>query len=62
MSEALGPQTFDTGRDPIFLGKDLAERRTHSDAVAEKIDTEVGALLGGRETPHKESSNSTGRC
>jgi len=45
MSEALGPQTFDTGRDQVFLGMELGERRTHSDAMAEKIDAEVGALL-----------------
>ena len=45
MSEELGPQTFDDGQELIFLGKELAQRRSYSDAVAQKIDTEVGALL-----------------
>ena len=33
------------GQDLIFLGKELAERRSYSDAVAQKIDAEVGTLL-----------------
>ena len=45
MSEELGPQTFDSGQDLIFLGKELAQRRSYSEAVAQKIDTEVGTLL-----------------
>ena len=45
MSDELGPQTFDNGQDHIFLGRDLAERHRYSDAVAQKIDAEVGALL-----------------
>ena len=45
MSEELGPQTFDSGQDQIFLGKELAQRRSYSDAVAQKIDAEVGTLL-----------------
>ena len=51
MSEELGPQTFDSGQDQIFLGKELAQGRRYSDAVAQKIDAEVGTLLrGARET------------
>ena len=45
MSEEVGPQTFDSGQDMIFLGKELAQRRSYSDAVAQKIDEEVGKLL-----------------
>ena len=45
MSEELGPQTFDSGQDMIFLGKELAQRRNYSDAVAQKIDAEVGNVL-----------------
>ena len=45
MSEELGPQTFDSGQDMVFLGKELAQRRSYSDAVAQKIDDEVGSLL-----------------
>ena len=45
MSEELGPQTFDSGQDLIFLGKELAQGRSYSDAMAHKIDAEVGTLL-----------------
>ena len=45
MSAELGPQTFDTGDGQVFLGKSLAQGHSYSDAVAEKIDTEVGKLL-----------------
>jgi cell division protease FtsH len=45
MSEALGPQTFDNGQGTIFLGKELAQGHSYSDAVAEKIDSETSAIL-----------------
>ncbi len=45
MSGELGPRVFDTGQDIVFLGKELAQGRSYSDAVAEKIDAEIGALL-----------------
>ena len=45
MSGELGPRTFDTGQEMVFLGKELAQSRNYSDAVAEKIDTEIGNLL-----------------
>ena len=45
MSGELGPRVFDTGQDVVFLGKELAQGRSYSDAVAEKIDSEIGALL-----------------
>ncbi len=45
MSEELGPQTFDTGGNQVFLGKELNQGRVYSDAVAEKIDAEVGGFL-----------------
>ena len=46
MSEELEPQTFDSGQDLIFLGKELALRHNYNDAVAQKIDAEVKPLLG----------------
>jgi cell division protease FtsH len=45
MSEALGPQTFDNGQGTIFLGKELAQGHSYSDAVAEKIDSETSEIL-----------------
>ena len=45
MSEALGPRTFDSGQGMVFLGKELAQGHSYSDAVAEKIDTEISNLL-----------------
>ncbi len=45
MSSNLGPRTFGTGQEIIFLGKELAQGHDYSDAVAEKIDTEIGNLL-----------------
>ena len=44
MSEGLGPQTFDTGQDMVFLGKELSQGRAHSDSMAEKIDAEIGVV------------------
>ena len=45
MSSNLGPRTFGTGQEMVFLGKELAQGHDYSDAVAEKIDTEIGNLL-----------------
>ena len=45
MSSELGPQTFDGGQELIFLGKELGQRSRYSDAMAQKIDAEVGTLL-----------------
>ena len=45
MSVGLGPRSFQTGQEMVFLGKELAQGHEYSDAVAEKIDTEIGALL-----------------
>ncbi len=45
MSVELGPRTFDAGQELVFLGKELTQGGQYSDAVAEKIDTEIGNLL-----------------
>ena len=45
MSSELGPRTFGSGHGNVFLGKELAQGQDYSDAVAEKIDTEIGSLL-----------------
>ncbi len=45
MSSGLGPRTFGTGQETVFLGKELTQGAKYSDAVAAKIDTEIGSLL-----------------
>ena len=45
MSGELGPRTFDSGQEMVFLGKELGHGPNYSDAVAEKIDNEIGSLL-----------------
>jgi cell division protease FtsH len=41
MSEKLGPMTFGQRQELVFLGKDIAEQRDYSEAVAQEIDHEV---------------------
>ena len=45
MSEELGPQSFSSGHSETFLGRELGSARRYSDAIAAKIDAEVGKLL-----------------
>lgn len=45
MSAKLGPRVFPTGQDVVFLGKELAQGHNYSDAIAEKVDGEIGSLL-----------------
>ncbi len=45
MSEKLGPRTFGSGHNQIFLGREIAEQRDYSDHYAEEIDNEVKRLL-----------------
>ncbi len=45
MTEGLGPQTFGGGQEIVFLGKELAQGHNYSEAVAQKIDNEIGTLL-----------------
>ncbi|MFQ6026433.1 MAG: ATP-dependent zinc metalloprotease FtsH [Dehalococcoidia bacterium] len=45
MSGELGPRTFESGNDMVFLGRDLTQGQSISDALAEKIDSEIGKLL-----------------
>ena len=45
MSGALGPRTFNSGQEMVFLGKELSQGHNYSDAIAEKIDAEIGSLL-----------------
>lgn len=45
MSEKLGPMTFGTGHDEVFIGKDLARSRNYSEEVAAEIDREVKIII-----------------
>jgi cell division protease FtsH len=45
MSEELGPITYGRKTGPVFLGRDIAEERNYSEAVAESIDAEVRRLV-----------------
>ncbi len=46
MSEHLGPITFGTGHDEVFLGKDFAQSRNYSEEIASKIDNEIKLIIG----------------
>lgn len=46
MSSDLGPRTFSGGQGQVYMGMPLGQGQRHSDAVAQKIDTEISSLLG----------------
>jgi cell division protease FtsH len=54
MSEALGPRTFGKREEMVFLGREISEERDYGDKVAEEIDEEVKALIGGAYNQAKE--------
>jgi len=41
MSDKLGPMTFGSGDDEVFLGKDFTSKRDYSEEVASKVDREI---------------------
>jgi cell division protease FtsH len=45
MSEKVGPMTFGRGEEHPFLGRKLAEEKTFSEAMAWRIDQEIGAFI-----------------
>lgn len=45
MSEKLGPRTYGSKEEMIFLGKEIHEQRDYSEKVAEKIDEEISNLI-----------------
>ncbi|MCB9378809.1 MAG: ATP-dependent metallopeptidase FtsH/Yme1/Tma family protein [Holophagales bacterium] len=44
MSE-LGPLSFSNGEEPVFLGRDFAQRAPYSDETAQRIDEEVHRIV-----------------
>ena len=45
MSSELGPRVFGQQEEMVFLGREISEQRDYSEAIAEKIDQEVYALV-----------------
>ncbi|HRU05762.1 MAG TPA: ATP-dependent metallopeptidase FtsH/Yme1/Tma family protein, partial [Candidatus Brocadiia bacterium] len=45
MSDAVGPVTYSEGEDTVFLGREITRTRTHSEAMAVRIDQEIRDIL-----------------
>lgn len=45
MSEVLGPISFSSGSDEVFLGKDYGHTRNYSENIASAIDKEVKSFI-----------------
>ena len=45
MSDKLGPITFGSGHDEVFLGKDYGTVRNYSEEIAKEIDNEVHRIV-----------------
>ena len=45
MSEHIGLINYDDDDDEVFIGRDLAHTRSHSEAVANEIDMEVKRII-----------------
>lgn len=45
MSEKLGPMTFGSGSDEVFLGKDFSHTQNYSEHVAAEIDEEIRKII-----------------
>ena len=45
MSETLGPLVYGKKEELVFLGREIAEQRDYSEAIAEQIDAEVRKLV-----------------
>jgi cell division protease FtsH len=47
MSRELGTVSYGEGREQVFLGEEITQRRDHSEVTAREIDEEVRAILIG---------------
>ena len=45
MSEAIGPLTFGRKGEEVFLGRDLAQHKDHSEETANRIDQEIKRIV-----------------
>jgi cell division protease FtsH len=46
MSEVVGPITFGQGEEQVFLGRDIAHKRHHSEDFISTIDQEIRKIVG----------------
>ncbi|SEL13583.1 ATP-dependent zinc metalloprotease FtsH [Halomonas daqiaonensis] len=54
MSERIGPVMFAQSQEHVFLGKEMAQSREHSEAMAGLVDEEIQRLLTELETRGRE--------
>jgi cell division protease FtsH len=54
MSDKLGPRTFGSREELVFLGREISEQRNYSEDVAQQIDDEVRHIIGNAYTKAKE--------
>ncbi len=45
MSDKLGPISFSSGSDEVFLGRDFGHARNYSEEIASKIDSEIKSIV-----------------
>lgn len=45
MSDKLGPISFDSGNDEVFIGRDFAHTKGYSEKIAAEIDEEVKSII-----------------
>lgn len=45
MSENIGVVCYDNDDDEVFIGRDLAHTKSHSESVAGEIDREVKSII-----------------
>ncbi len=48
MSDKLGPMTFGSGNDEVFLGKQYGNIQNYSDKTASEIDDEINSIIAGQ--------------
>ncbi len=47
MSDKLGPVSYSSGNDEVFLGRDFNHTKAYSESVASQIDKEVSDIIAG---------------
>ncbi len=47
MSDKLGPMTFGSCNDEVFIGKEFAQSKNYSETVASEIDAEIRSIIDG---------------
>ena len=45
MSEKLGPVSYSSGNDEVFLGRDFNHTKAYSESIASQIDAEVSSII-----------------